>query len=85
MREGVGLGACRQNDVGCGLDYQCPVEKEEGRAIEVQADQVKKEGNVIGAEGEIKKIPFFFFLPDKFFVCMVFFPLPFIKEKELGQ
>lgn len=52
-------------------DYHCPVKKKEGRAIEVQADQLKEEGNVIGAEGKIKIR--YFFLSDKFFVCMVFF------------
>lgn len=57
-REGVGMGACQRNVVGSSLervtDYQCPVEKEEGRAIQVQADQVKEEGNVIGEKWKLK-------------------------------
>lgn len=64
-------------------DCHCPVEKKEGMAIEVQPDQVKEEGNVIGAEGEIKVRYFFFFQISFLFVC--FFSLPLIKEKELGQ
>lgn len=72
-REGIGMGVCQQNVVGCHLDYHCPVEKEEGRAIEVQADQVKEEGNVIGAEGEIQK-RYLFFCQIRFFFCMVFSP-----------
>lgn len=63
-KEGVGMPTSQQNVVGCNLgritDYQCPVEKKEGRAIEVQADHVKEEGSVSGAEGEIKiRYPFF--------------------------
>lgn len=61
----------QRNVVGCTLGrvtaYQCSVKKKEGRAIVVQADQVKEEGNVMDAEGEIK-IRYFFFLPDKFLV-----------------
>lgn len=65
MREGVGMATCRWNVVAYSLgrvtDYLCPVKKKEGRAIEVEADQVKEEGNVIGAEGKIK-IRYFFFV-----------------------
>lgn len=50
--EGVGRAACQWNvrarSLGRVIDY-CTMEEKEGRATQVQADQVKEERNVIGA------------------------------------
>lgn len=61
-------------------------EERERQLKYIQADQVKEEGSVIDAEGEIKIRYFLFFLARYVFcLCDFFFPLAFIKEKELGQ
>ena len=50
--EGVGMAACERYIMACSLGRiidHCTMGEKEGRAVEVRADQVKEEGNVIGA------------------------------------